>query len=91
MVYMSKDFFFLSICEIFDAKLVKAVITYNSCNPRSLHLGLQSLEQEPCLDGILPSSVSNLLGDYHNSSPAKLVHTRKTNHRRLVICWKTLG
>ena len=41
------------------------------------------------IDGILPSSVSNLRGDYHNPLPAKLVHTRKINHRRLVICWKT--
>ena len=30
---------------------------------------------QPCLDGILPSSVSNLRGDYHNPLPAKLVHT----------------
>ena len=42
---------------------------------------------KPCLDGILPSSVSNLRGDYHNPLPAKLVHTRKINLRRLVI-WK---
>ena len=45
--------------------------------------------QKPCLDGILPSSVSNLRGDYHNPLPAKLVHTRKINLRQLVICWKT--
>ena len=44
---------------------------------------------KPCLDGILPSSVSNLRGDYHNPLPAKLVHTQKINLRRLVICWKT--
>ena len=44
---------------------------------------------KPCLDGILPSSVSNLRGDYHNPLPAKLVHTRKINLRRLLICWKT--
>ena len=45
--------------------------------------------QKPCLDSILPSSVSNLRGDHHNPLPAKLVHTRKINLRRLVICWKT--
>ena len=50
--------------------------------------GIQNY-QKPCLDGILPSSVSNLRGDYHNPLPAKLVHTQKINHRRLVICWKT--
>ena len=44
---------------------------------------------QPCLDDILPSSVSNLRRDYHNPLPAKLVHTRKINLRRLVICWKT--
>ena len=47
------------------------------------------LQLKPCLDGILPSSVSNLRGDYHNPLPAKLVHTQKINLRRLVICWKT--
>ena len=54
-------------------------------------------KHKPCLDGILPSSVSNLRGDYHNPLPAKLVHTgakkkkkkKKNNLRRLVICWKT--
>ena len=44
---------------------------------------------QPCLDGILPLSVSNLGGDYHNPLPAKLVHTRKINLQRLVICWET--
>ena len=48
-----------------------------------------AMELKPCLDGILPSPVSNLRGDYHNPLPAKLVHTRKINVRRLVICWKT--
>ena len=47
------------------------------------------LRHKPCLDGILPSSVSSLQGDYHNPLPTKLVHTRKINLRRLVICWKT--
>ena len=40
-------------------------------------------------DLVLPSCLSNLRGDYHNPLPAKLVHTRKINLRRLVICWKT--
>ena len=48
-----------------------------------------SKRRKPCLDGILPSSVSNLRGDYHNPLSAKLVHTQKINLRRLVICWKT--
>ena len=38
---------------------------------------------KPCLDGILPSSVSNLQGDYHNPLQAKLVHTQKNNLQRL--------
>ena len=44
----------------------------------------QSRNLKPCLDGILPSSVSNLRGDYHNPLPAKLVHTQNNNLRRLV-------
>ena len=47
------------------------------------------IRYKPCLDSILPSSVSNLRGDYHNLLPVKLVHKRKINLRRLVICWKT--
>ena len=43
---------------------------------------------KPCLDGILPSSVSNLRGDYHNPLPAKLVHTQKINLRRLVYLFE---
>ena len=42
--------------------------------PQSLNLDRLA---KPCLDGILPSSVSNLRGDYHNPLPAKFVHTQK--------------
>ena len=48
-------------------------------------LAAHALYKKPCLDGILPSFVSNLRGDYHNPLPAKLVHTQKINLRRLVI------
>ena len=46
--------------------------------------GILPSSVKPSLDDILPSSVSNLRGDYHNPLPAKLVHTRKINLRRLV-------
>ena len=61
---------------------------HNISNQRELYLTFM-LKEKPFLDGILPSSVSNLRGDYHNPLPAKLVHTQKINLRRLVICWKT--
>ena len=55
----------------------------------SFSFGVYLFPFKPCLDGILSLSVSNLRGDYHNPLPAKLVHTRKINLRRLVICCKT--
>ena len=64
--------------------LLKKCLGAYSTQWRNIVLLLKS-----CLDGILPSSVSNLRWDYHNPLPAKLVHTQKINHRRLMICWKT--
>ena len=52
MVYMSKDFFFLSVCEIFDVKLVEVEVSPGVTNiGTTLTVGLMERSQSLFIKG----------------------------------------